>query len=353
MDVTAIIHSIGGHDHCWTTVKLPHLLIDSSETTKNHWYYKPFQWKCSNDVRNESIAVPRFQSDDSNEVEMDRLAVWLNNGEIFSELVSSREISIPFSSDRLIETNTWIIHCAKYFALFPGVSRSFQWHSDGIPVENQSCLGLADPIVHRDSWEQINVPRLNIVMLIVGTRGDVQPFIAFGQRLLSAGHRVRLATHEKFRSYVREHQLEFYPLAFNPDELMSFVVKNGGIVPSVSSIIEGDAKKKRRDIAAILASTWKACVKPDDETSLAFRAEVIIANPPSFGHVHCAQKLQTPLHMMFTMPWSATSAFPHAFCHVDYSKASREKLNLLSSGVIETLVSVGFIPSFIQTRCRL
>lgn len=35
-------------------------------------------------------------------------------------------------------------------------------------------------------------------------------------------------------------------------------------------------------------------------------AQAIISNPPCYGHIHCAEKLQIPLHMMFTMPWSAT-----------------------------------------------
>jgi UDP:flavonoid glycosyltransferase YjiC (YdhE family) len=164
-------------------------------------------------------------------------------------------------------------------------------------------------------------------------------FSSFGQTLRAAGHRVRLATHEKFRKYVREHGLEFYPIASNPDDLMSFMVKNGGVFPSISSIIEGDLKSKRRDISNILQSTWFACIENDDETSAPFTAEVIIANPPSFGHVHCAQKLQIPLHMIFTMPWSSTTVFPHAFCKADYSKILKEKLNLISYDAIDTLVS--------------
>ena len=166
--------------------------------------------------------------------------------------------------------------------------------------------------------------------------------IRFGQTLLQAGHRVRLATHEKFRQYVREHGLEFYPLASNPEDLMSFMVKNGGIVPSMSSIIQGDLKKKRQDIADILRSTWLACTENDDETSAPFTAEVVIANPPSFGHVHCAQRLQIPLHIIFTMPWSPTTVFPHAFCKVESSRLPREKLNLLSYSIIDTLVRCSF-----------
>ena len=183
------------------------------------------------------------------------------------------------------------------------------------------------------------VPRLAIVILIVGTRGDVQPFIALAKALLDCGHRVRLATHETFRKFVRENGIEFYPLAGDPADLMSFMVKNAGIVPSMSSIIAGDIAKNRRVISEILASTWKACIEDDDETGVSFVAEAIIANPPSFGHIHCAQKLQIPLHIVFTMPWSPTIQFPHPFVKVDYNRASIEKINMLSYDVVEMFVS--------------
>ena len=39
-------------------------------------------------------------------------------------------------------------------------------------------------------------PKLNVVIHVVGSRGDVQPFVALGKVLKSTyGHRVRLATH--------------------------------------------------------------------------------------------------------------------------------------------------------------
>jgi len=175
---------------------------------------------------------------------------------------------------------------------------------------------------------------------------------SFGQTLVSAGHRVRLATHEKFRQVVREHGLEFYPIASNPEDLMTFMVKNGGVFPSISSIMQGDLEKKRRDISNILLSTWHACTFDDDETRAPFTAEVIIANPPSFGHVHCAQKLQIPLHMMFTMPWSATIAFPHAFCNVDYARMSKEKMNLFSYRIMDAFVS-RFLSFIISISCLI
>ncbi|RZC19718.1 Sterol 3-beta-glucosyltransferase UGT80A2 isoform B [Glycine soja] len=63
------------------------------------------------------------------------------------------------------------------------------------------------------------IPPLNIVMLIVGTRGDVQPFIAIGKRMQDYGHRVRLATHSNFKEFVLTAGLEFYPLGGDPKVL--------------------------------------------------------------------------------------------------------------------------------------
>ncbi len=174
------------------------------------------------------------------------------------------------------------------------------------------------------------------IFFILNNRFDI---FSLGQALHTVGHRVRLATHETFRSFVRGNGLEFYPLAGDPADLMSFMVKNAGIIPSMSSIIEGDVGKKRRSLADILASTWLACTENDDETGASFTAEAIIANPPSFGHIHCAEKLMIPLHIMFTMPWSATSQFPHPVSNIDSSIGPKEKINFYSYDVIEMLVS--------------
>lgn len=67
-------------------------------------------------------------------------------------------------------------------------------------------------------------PPLNIVIQVVGSRGDVQPFIALGTALQRYGHRVRLATHDVFAEFVRKSGLEFYPIGGNPEDLMSVSV---------------------------------------------------------------------------------------------------------------------------------
>lgn len=190
--------------------------------------------------------------------------------------------------------------------------------------------------------ETTRVPRLSIVIMAVGSRGDVQPFIPIGRRLAQR-HRVRIATHREFRPMVERAGLEFYPLAGDPHELMEFIVKTGGsILPTRVDQLWEDVPKKRAMIAEILASTWRACIEPDPEApeGRLFRADAIVANPPSYGHIHCAEALHIPLHMVFTMPWTATCAFPHPFARIDPT-VHRPVENFLSYGVLDLLVWAG------------
>ncbi|KAI9325921.1 hypothetical protein DFJ73DRAFT_801603 [Zopfochytrium polystomum] len=164
------------------------------------------------------------------------------------------------------------------------------------------------------------IPRLNIVIQIVGSRGDVQPFIGLGKELKAYGHRVRLATHATFRQFVEENGIEFYPLGGDPNELMAYMVKNPGLLPGLSSIRAGDIGRKRDMIEVILKTAWQSCTEADPDRADAepFLADAIISNPVSFAHIHCAEALHIPCHIFFTMPWSPTKAFPNPLTNVSY-----------------------------------
>lgn len=80
----------------------------------------------------------------------------------------------------------------------------------------------------------VPIPRMAVVLMVVGTRGDIQPFVALGKLLKANGHRVRLATHVLYRPLVEEAALEFYPLGGDPMKLSAYMVKTSGrIFPKV------------------------------------------------------------------------------------------------------------------------
>ncbi|KAF4817066.1 Sterol 3-beta-glucosyltransferase UGT80A2 [Colletotrichum siamense] len=197
-------------------------------------------------------------------------------------------------------------------------------------------------------------PRLNIVIMVIGSRGDAQPFLKIGKILKEDyGHRVRIATHPAFREFVeKDSGLEFFSVGGDPSELMAFMVKNPGMIPTLDAVKAGDIGRRRSAMAEMFEGFWRACINAtDDEKDVhnlkmmgqrdPFIADAIIANPPSFAHVHCAEALGIPLHLMFTFPYTPTQAFPHPLASIKKSNVDPGYTNFISYPLVEMMVWQG------------
>ncbi|KAF4624550.1 hypothetical protein G7Y89_g13620 [Cudoniella acicularis] len=213
------------------------------------------------------------------------------------------------------------------------------------------------------------IPSICIAIHIVGSRGDVQPFIPIAQILSKPpySHRVRICTHPVFKEFVEENGLEFFSIGGDPATLMAYMVKNPGLLPGMESLRAGDVGKRRADISEILEGCWRSCTEPgngmdgevkvvaengsSEDTKRLFLADAIIANPPSYAHIHCAEKLGIPLHMMFTMPWSPTQSFPHPLASLDRDESDPSFANYISYSMMEFLGDI--INAFRMKRLHL
>ncbi|CAN6209965.1 unnamed protein product [Urochloa humidicola] len=289
-------------------------------------------------VGSSSVSTNCFPQDEgTSSTEMDNTEC----SETSSEL-SNPERSGPEGSKKTSSTLDKKISIKKKLKLF---SRMATLKDDGTVVVNiptnleAASLDLPPEDHHNlafggeplDSSDQ-HRPPMQIVMLIVGTRGDVQPFIAIGKRLQDYGHRVRLATHANFKDFVMTTGLEFYPLGGDPKVLAGYMVKNKGFLPATPSEIP----IQRKQIRDIIFSLLPACKDPDIDTGVSFSADAIIANPAAYGHVHVAEALNIPIHIIFTMPWTPTCEFPHPFSRVKQSAGYR-----LSYQIVDSFVWLG------------
>ncbi|KAF3918122.1 hypothetical protein ABW21_db0209590 [Orbilia brochopaga] len=204
-----------------------------------------------------------------------------------------------------------------------------------------------------------DVPKLNIVIQIIGSRGDVQPFVALGKVLKNNPpyHRVRIATHATFHKFVEENGLEFFSIGGDPAELMAFMVKNPGLMPGWDSLKQGDVGKRRKAMYEMLMGCWRSCIEAGNGLAPAgtlipnaaggigpegvFIADAIIANPPSFAHIHCAERLAIPLHLMFTMPWTPTQSFPHPLANIRSSNTEANITNFLTYTMVDMMTWQG------------
>ena len=141
---------------------------------------------------------------------------------------------------------------------------------------------------------------LRITCLTIGSRGDVQPYIALCKGLIAEGHKPRIATHVEFKDWIESHEIEFAPVDGDPAELMRICVENGMFT---YSFLKEASSKFRGWIDELLTSGWKACQNSD----------ILIESPSAMGGIHIAEALGIPYFRAFSMPWTRTRAYPHAF----------------------------------------
>ena len=232
-------------------------------------------------------------------------------------------------------------------------------------IEEHSALLSSDEPYVDLNVSTVSTPKLRFAIVLVGSRGDVQPYVALGKSLIERGHSVRIATHECFRKFVTKHGIEFFALPGDPKELMEIIVQYGLFSPRL--VTSGVATKQRKWVRALLSAAWDAVtleigqdgkpIRPhrhetNDSTrpsatgtgvaysqlKSSYRADVIIANPPSFAGWHLAEALGCALYMSFPMPWSRTKAFPSPFTSVNQPFPW---INYMSFGTVERLIWLG------------
>ena len=85
------------------------------------------------------------------------------------------------------------------------------------PRPELSRAGTASTLSSIISYQGPPPPRMNIVIMVIGSRGDIQPFLRLGKLLKEDhGHRVRIATHPAFKDFVeKDSGLEFFSVGGN------------------------------------------------------------------------------------------------------------------------------------------
>jgi sterol 3beta-glucosyltransferase len=142
---------------------------------------------------------------------------------------------------------------------------------------------------------------MHITILTIGSRGDVQPYLALAIGLQNAGYTVKLATHAKFEPEIRAYGLDFAVINGNPQEAIAsesgqefMQTKNPLLLASrFADVVEPIMK-------TALVESWDACQKTD----------VIITGSIAFWGFYIAQKLKIPFYFAAMQPFTATKELP-------------------------------------------
>ncbi|KAF8635973.1 hypothetical protein AX15_000137 [Amanita polypyramis BW_CC] len=143
-------------------------------------------------------------------------------------------------------------------------------------------------------------PPLHFMCLTIGSRGDVQPYIALGLGLKQYNHRVTIVTHGEYKNWVEHFGIEHRTAGGDPGRLMKLSVENKMFSPE---FFRKTFQDFRSWLDELLIDAWNACQD----------AEVLLESPSTMAGIHIAEALKIPYFSTFTMPWTKTSEFPHPF----------------------------------------
>ena len=148
---------------------------------------------------------------------------------------------------------------------------------------------------------------MNILIQTAGSRGDVEPYVALGQGLLRAGHRVTVNTCDRFRDFVERRGLEYACLNSDLIDLLDTEVGRGAIedmgsffraIRMVPRLMRESGDIQR----SMLAEGWDAARSVDPD--------LILFNSKMAG-AHYAEKLRIPAVLAMPLPqFVPTGEFP-------------------------------------------
>lgn len=138
--------------------------------------------------------------------------------------------------------------------------------------------------------------RMKVLIFTLGTRGDVQPFIALAQGLQQKGHNVVVAAPHRFGDFIKSHGVTFAGVDEGPMRIM-----DGS---DAGAIIEGGLKarlKQAKTMPAMFKQTLEDCW--DIASKGAGRnADIIIHNGQILAGQHIAEVLHVPAVLALPLP---------------------------------------------------
>jgi sterol 3beta-glucosyltransferase len=146
---------------------------------------------------------------------------------------------------------------------------------------------------------------MRITMLAVGSRGDVQPYVALGRGLQCAGHAVKLGSHLEFEPFIRDRGLDFAPVEGNPRELLESEAGQAWLASGRNPV--AFVRHMHRLVEPIFDRSFA------DSIAACADAEAIVFSPVSFAGYHIAEQRGLPGFGAFMQPFSRTGTAPTMF----------------------------------------
>ena len=142
---------------------------------------------------------------------------------------------------------------------------------------------------------------MHLLVVTMGSRGDVQPYVALGVALQAAGFTVTLATHSIFEDLVTSHHMRFAPITGNPQELLASDAGQDWLRSA------GNPVRFLRGLRSIALPFLDALFA--DLMRVSEGVEGIVCSALAISALHVAEKRGIPVIVSCLIPATPTRAF--------------------------------------------
>lgn len=132
---------------------------------------------------------------------------------------------------------------------------------------------------------------MRILLLSIGTRGDVQPFLALGRSLQEAGHEAAICTSERFRTAAAELGLKHHFLTDGLLELLDSQASGQGL-EGFGNLLS--AAKRTFKLIPQTRKVQEDMLRQGWEAAQSSQPHAIVCHPKMIGGLQFAEKLGVP-----------------------------------------------------------
>ncbi|QDT98220.1 glycosyltransferase [Gimesia aquarii] len=149
---------------------------------------------------------------------------------------------------------------------------------------------------------------MNILIITVGTQGDVQPYVALGKGLKASGHSVTVCTCAYFESFVTAHGLDY---AFMNDDLIKFMHSDDGKIAMENTGNLWEAIRTAIKIIPTVGPMQRRQIDDSWQATQAVHPDLVLYHPKALCAPDFAERLNVPSIIGFYLPlFAVTGDFP-------------------------------------------
>jgi sterol 3beta-glucosyltransferase len=179
---------------------------------------------------------------------------------------------------------------------------------------------------------------MRVAIVTIGTRGDVQPYVALAKALQGAGHDVLIGAPDNFASWIESHGIRFHSLGMDIEAMIQS--------PEARRVLDGNifgiyrmVKSMKPVMLNMLDRIWEA----------ARDADVIVYHPKAGAAVDVGEATGAGLVCASPIPMFATGDFPLLSPKVSFGRT----LNRLSYGPVSSFARILFFNRWRREKLKL